>query len=605
MINRIPNIQKLLLLTLIFLPQLLFSQSYTYTSDDDFDKGTLIGLEHDTVPDQLQLTKESDTFPFIWVPNSNEGTVSKIDTKTGAELGRYRTSPLSSANPSRTTVDIDGNCWVGNRFTGTVVKIGLFENGQYKDRNNNGTIETSQDLNGDGDIAGGEILPWGDDECVLYEIIVIQGIEGTYAPGEYTGLYANDDWNPGPRGFAVDSMNNLWAGTYGTMKYYYIDGETGQILKTLDVSSVNHTAYGAIMDAHGILWSSGQNKNHLLCLNPIDDSFTTVAVGHFVYGLGIDKNDHLFVSGWEWKKLSRINVLTGIREWTKNGYHQSRGVAVTDDGDVWVANSWDGTVTRWSNDGIIEQNIYVGNTPTGVAVDAEGKVWVVNAGDEYVKRIDPSTNKIDLEKRIIGGYHYGYSDMTGIIARTITTNIGTWTVVHNAENENTSWGTISWNSYEPAGTLLKTRVRSSNDREIWSSWQDVVNSVPLTETPDGRYLQIEVTLQIESGDVSPILYDLTVTPAKGANCGYFYPNPYNPDREIGHFVLCEPGETTIDIFDGSNSHTITLKVTDQTIIQVPWDGKNSNEEVVSNGVYFYIIKPTSGENIVGKIGVTK
>lgn len=159
--------------------------SRTYTTDADFDEGVLVGVEHDTVPDQLQLSEEHVTLPFIWVPNLN-GTVSKIDTETGDELGRYRVVPPDlpgKGSPSRTTVDLEGNCWVGNRAAGTVVKIGLYEAGNWVDRNGDSICQTSQDLNEDGDITGGEILDWGEDECVLYEVLLIAGKEGTYAPG--------------------------------------------------------------------------------------------------------------------------------------------------------------------------------------------------------------------------------------------------------------------------------------------------------------------------------------------------------------------------------------------------------------------------------------
>jgi hypothetical protein len=105
-----------------------FVPSRTYTVDADFDEGTLVRVEHETVHDQLQLSNESGALPFIWVPNSNEGTVSKYDTVTGDELGRYWTGPASAGNgnPSRTTVDLEGSVWFGNRNTGTVVKIGLY-----------------------------------------------------------------------------------------------------------------------------------------------------------------------------------------------------------------------------------------------------------------------------------------------------------------------------------------------------------------------------------------------------------------------------------------------------------------------------------------------
>jgi streptogramin lyase len=485
----------------------------TYTTNADFDKGTLVGVEHEMVPDQLQLSVESTTLPFIWVPNSNEGTVSKVDTRTGRELGRYRTGPSTNGDPSRTTVDLYGNCWVGNRNTGTVVKMGLLENGQYMDRNYNGIIETSRDLNGDGDITGNEILSWASDECVIYEVVLIPGSEGTYIPGQYQGSYANDYWNPGPRGIAVDAYNNIWGGCYGSKKLYYIDGSTGQILKVIDVSSVNHTSYGAVVDEDGILWSSGQDKNHVLRLNPTNDSFVTIALPHHVYGLGLDRSGHLFVSGWQNSKLSRINVSTTTVDWTKDGVYESRGVACTDDGDVWTANSGPGTVTRWTNDGIVKATIPVGNQPTGVAVDAEGKVWVVDNGDEYIHRVDPDTNTVDLSKRIIGTTHYGYSDMTGIVSRTATTRIGTWSVIHNTKQFNSPWGVVSWTSSEPAGMFLKVRVRSSNDRQRWSLWEDVMNYKALRITPEGRYLQVMATLQSMEEEASPILYDLTVNPS--------------------------------------------------------------------------------------------
>lgn len=488
-------------------------QGKVYTINEDFDRGALVGVEYETVPDQLQLSAESVTLPFIWVPNSNEGTVSKVDTITGRELGRYRTGPGSDGNPSRTTVDLLGNCWVANRNTGTVVKIGLLENGQYMDRNWNGIIETSRDLDGDGDITGDEVLPWASDECVIYEIVLIAGAEGTYIPGQYLGTYTDNSWEPGPRGIAVDKSNNVWAGCFGTMKYYCIRNSDGLILKTVDVSSFNHTPYGAVMDENGILWSSGHNKSFVLRLDPTDDSVSTVNVGHYVYGLGLDRFGHLFISGWTDARLSRIDIHTGTVDWTKIAAYNSRGVTCTDDGDVWTADSDPNTVTRWSNDGVKLETITVGNTPTGVVVDALGKVWVVNNGDEYIHRIDPQTNMIDLSKRIIGTRHYGYSDMTGIISRTFTTTTGSWTVVHNTKVFDSQWGLISWNSYEPMGTSLAVEARSSNDRRNWSSWEQARSYSPLRNTPNGRYLQVKATFQSANRQDSPVIYDLTVNPS--------------------------------------------------------------------------------------------
>ena len=68
--------------------------------------------------------------PYLWVPNSGDGTVSKVDTVDMKELARYRTGPEDDAQdlqPVVAAVDLAGNCWVGNRGAGTVVKIGLSE----------------------------------------------------------------------------------------------------------------------------------------------------------------------------------------------------------------------------------------------------------------------------------------------------------------------------------------------------------------------------------------------------------------------------------------------------------------------------------------------
>ncbi len=493
-------------------------ESKIYSTTADFERGVLVGVDDQTKTDQLQLGTESTTLPFIWVPNSNESTVSKVDTRTGRELARYRTCPPGvNGNPSRTTVDLFGNCYVANRNTATIVKFGLFESGQFVDRNGDGLIQTSHDANGDGNISSDEMLPWSQDECILYEVVVIPGQENTCLPGAHAGSYIDNYWNPGPRGLAIDAKGNFWIGTHDTMTFYYVDGPSGKILKTIDVSSVNHTSYGAVIDSQGILWSSGYKDSgqcNVLRLNPADDSFSVINFNFHTYGLGLDQNNHLFVSGHQESKLARIDVLTMNVDWVVDSFHLSRGIAVTDDGDVWVAASEAGVVGRFSNDGLLKGTIPVGNTQAGVAIGASGKVWAVNYGDEYIHRIDPATSQVDLTKRIVGGTHYGYSDMTGIIARNETTRLGTWTVVHNSKVLHAAWGTVSWHTDDPAGTSVTVRVRSSNDQERWSNWESARNAIGLTNTPPGKYLQVEVAFQAGVTGASPVLYDLTVQPVR-------------------------------------------------------------------------------------------
>ena len=99
-------------------------------------------------------------------------------------------------------MDNNGNVWAGNRAEssdnkGSAVRIGLDENCQCVDRNNNGKIDTSTGL--------GDIKPWpntggadnnggvstAEDECII-----------NYVRTAATGA----------RSIAVDVNNNVWIG---------------------------------------------------------------------------------------------------------------------------------------------------------------------------------------------------------------------------------------------------------------------------------------------------------------------------------------------------------------------------------------------------------
>lgn len=567
-------------------------QGGTYTSNFDFEKGRVSGVEYTTVADQLQLTEKSAALRYLWVPNS-EGTISKVDVLTGRELGRYRTGPPEvNSQPSRTTVDLLGNCYVANRYSGTLVKVGLSELGQGIDRNGDGILQTSHDLNGDGDITGDELLAWGADECVLWETSLIPSAEGNFVPGTFTGPYQNDWGYPGVRGVAVDVHGNVWVGTLETKKFYYLDGTTGRILRFVDVSPVNHRTYGAVLDRSGILWASSHDRNEVLRLDPATGAFTVIPLGHFSYGISVDRQGHVFVSGWNSSRLSRLDSATATIDWSVAAENEGRGVAVTDDGDIWTAHSGPGLVVRRSNTGAFKASIPAGNQPTGVAVDSRGMIWAVGLGDEYIRRIDPSRNVVDLTKRILcayrEGYHYGYSDMTGNMARNSTTRIGFWTVVHNGKVPNVPWGLLTWQGDEPDGTTIGVRVRSSNNQQTWSLWESVRNGVALHATPPGQFLEIEVTLQSSRPEATPVFYGLTVQPASEANYGVkVYTQDFTGDvgpewsanlvavtPTGGRRFLGEFGNQTVTLtLNNLPPHAAATVVFDQFVIR-GWDGNS-------------------------------
>ena len=235
-----------LLLGVVTLPaSAALTASRTYTLDADFDEGVLSNVVHST-PDQLQLDDTTTPFHFIWVAVSSKGTIVKIDTDTGEVLGEYWTSPEGQPkDPSRTTVDLNGNVWNTNRAGHSVVHVGLKENGQCVDRDGDG-IETSTGL--------GDVLPWpntggadtnggvstAEDECILNYVLV-------------------DAW--GTRHLSITPGNDVWVSGFGSTNwgvFNLLDGDTGAILRREPAlgGGVGYGGYGGLIDKNGVIWSA-------------------------------------------------------------------------------------------------------------------------------------------------------------------------------------------------------------------------------------------------------------------------------------------------------------------------------------------------------------
>jgi uncharacterized repeat protein (TIGR01451 family) len=473
-----------------------------YTLDTDFDQGVLFNVNHDAPNhDELRLNRITEPFPFIWVAASARGTVVKIDTVTGQILGEYFSAPQGRGrNPSRTTVDLNGNVWVGNRDEGdggrgSVVHIGLKEAFQCVDRNGNGVIDTSNGL--------GDIRPWPNtggadnnggvstaaDECII-----------NYARVNGTAT----------RTVAITPENDLWVGGWGNRRHDLLDGETGAILDSIAPPC---GGYGGLVDRQGVLWSASD----LLRYDPRTGQMDCLAATWNSYGLGLDSQGRIWNTQADAGTVTVLSPEGEILDVFPTGGWISTGLAITPDDNVWIANRGPHTITRLSNEGDLLATIPVGNTPTGVAVDNNGKVWATNLGSDNVMRIDPATNKVDLTVSLgPGAGPYNYSDMTGAVVLGKTAPQGHWTVNHDSGQAGTRWGRVRWSSYEPPGSSVAVRARTAEAvgglaaREFLDLEKGIESGVP-----DGRYLQVEVTLHPSPAGETPIVYDVTVETRSG------------------------------------------------------------------------------------------
>jgi YVTN family beta-propeller protein len=454
-----------------------------YTLDADFDQGTLVNVNHNAPNiDQLQLDSQATPFNFIWVAASARGTIVKIDTQSGAILGEYLSAPNGRArNPSRTTVDGNGNVWTANRDeavgdSGSAIKIGLIENGQCVDRNGDGDIDTSTGLgdirpwpNGGGIDDGGGVST-AEDECIL--------------------IYQRLPNAPNARHVSVDAQNNVWVGGYPFVPttFHKLNGATGAIMASF---SPQCGGYGGLIDGNNVLWSAAISQNVLLRYDLNTNASSCIGAAQS-YGLGIDTNGFIWNAMWTNNTVAKISSAGAIQPGfpVPTGGSASRGVVITpSDNHVWIANSNSNTVTRLDNNGLLLATIFVGNTPTGVAVDGAGKVWVTNLGSDDVMRINPATNSVDLTVPLgAGAGPYNYSDMTGstLIA---PPNTGTWTVVHDSAILDAVWGFVTWTALTPGDSSLQVYAASSTDGVTFSAEEMVTNGLDLS-VPDGSQRRI-------------------------------------------------------------------------------------------------------------------
>ena len=491
--------------------------SENYTINGEFDLGTLINVNHD-VPfiNQLQLNSSGGALGFIWVAASARGTIVKIDTATGAVLGEYLSAPDGRGrNPSRTTVDANGNVWSGNRAEntggqGSVVHVGLEENGQCEDRDGSGAIETSTGL--------GDIKPWlnpagvdnaggvssAEDECIIHYVRVA---------GDFV------------RHVSVDANNNVWtAGNFGADNSFDLVSPTGTILAS--TGDLACGGYGGLVDSNGVLWSANRGPGSLSLLRyDTNNTITTADDSHSClsapnsYGMDLDSAGNLWHSQWTSNTIIKYSPAGVILNTYSTGGVNSRGVAITADNNVWIPNSNSNTVTRLSPTGVLLATIPVGSTPTGVSVDAAGKVWATNRDSDNASRINPSTDTVDLTVSMgAGAGPYNYSDMTGNTVIAAPDN-GSWTVQFDSGAAGTNWGFVTWND-EPQGetpgdSSLTVEARTSEDASIWTAWDAVSYNVDLT-VADGRYIQVRVIFSRDTvAGLSPILSDLTISTSSG------------------------------------------------------------------------------------------
>ena len=476
----------------------MFTQGEGQTFEFEITPETAQGVNK---TDNGGLTLDSSTLeiPFIWIANSGEGTVSKLNTKTGCEVARYKVCN----DPSRTAVDLDGNGIMACRGDGGVAKIAVFQN-DCIDKNGNGKIDTSADNDDNCVISGGEMV--GSDECILWLV---------YPDGATVA-----------RAAGVDKDNNVWVGFHSSHRIRKLNGDTGQSMKSFNVQG---RPYGLAIDSEGTIWyASRSGSNGVGKVHPENGEQAFYHPNGDPYGIAVDPFGKVWVALYGAQKIARLDPDTGQFWHSPNlGFGGTRGVAVSvihgPDGKiaqsrVYTAHSGTGRVSVLDAQTLQHLGaINLGNGglgPVGVAIDSTNHIWSVNQSASSAYKIDPDTWQVVLKKNV-GSHPYTYSDMTGYALKTITAPVGVYrTKIEGWLGSDTLWKSIIVEATTPGAgvTWIEINYRGANSKEALADapWIGPFgpfppDNFPLEANVTADFLEVEIRMYTDDPTLLPVL----------------------------------------------------------------------------------------------------
>jgi len=477
----------------------------------------------------VTLSQNSFLPPYLWAANHTHNTVTRFNTDTDQEEGIY----WVGANPSRTAVDLDGNVWIGGRDDGRLTKI-FWNEESCQDRNGNGTIETSRNVNGIVALVNSSADPMAD-ECVAYSaqpnpsLPSIRGIAAGPDGMVWIGYSGGGVQSIDPHSFALGP---------------YVPA-TGAPLFAPDANGVQQPlqgqtgntggVYGLVIDSAGQLFTSSFNRDTLAQFDTRTGQWVAMytGIGCGTYGIAVDGRNRIWLGAWP--NGSGVGMFdyntrrhhcfgvpagtpavngTSVQVWmpanggsAPNSTFQTTGVgAEPATGHIWasffpigfngrlVVNEQDYSQSRWYFIGTTKDangNALpgVGTDLRGIGFDRNGYGWTLGLASDRVFKIDPeNTNHPDdpgaahraaslPEGRPIGvGTHYTYSDFTGSTVLSFTAPRGFWHYVFDTGFVAAQVDAIDWEASAPEGTAVGLRIRARDRNGNLGPWLPAENN---------------------------------------------------------------------------------------------------------------------------------
>jgi hypothetical protein len=331
----------------------------------------------------------------IWIANSVESTISRVDTETLVETGRFLTRPDANGSPSRTSVGLDGDVAVANRSGGLTKFYG--DLADCTDLDGDGVIETSSDSTP---------LAWDDEECRAWHIPMAytsqRPVAWTSGTTSADGCSRDEE-----RIWTAGVINNL------VVEVVLVDGEAGVILDSVQLPEVVpnfYGLYGGAVDANNDFWASQLGVGDLVHVDVDDLSYETFPMPVSGYGITVGPSGYVFTCSTQ---VGRFDPVT--QTWATAQVGGSGGCMEDDAGFLWMASQ--PVVAVDVNTLTVAATYPVPEYVHGVSVDFQGHVWGVGM-QTTAYRLDPGSGALDTVTGFNGPYTY--SDMTGFALASVS-----------------------------------------------------------------------------------------------------------------------------------------------------------------------------------------
>jgi streptogramin lyase len=436
----------------------------------------------------------------VWVANSGDGTISRIDAATAIEVARYATG---GSEPSRVAIDYRGDAWVANReFDGisTVTKIA-------------GDRARCVDDEGDGlttSTGPGDVLPFGDDECVLFRTEV-GGV------GEVARALAID----GDLGLDAASGGNAWVGLHDGQAVVVVEGVSGDVLERIETPGFS--PYGGAFDAWGTLFLSSRDgyiaRIDRGVVPRVPEIIEVPLACYLLYGLTVDARGRVMATGFSCDDLVTYDPRRGSFRHLITA-ESPRGISIGD-GDLFVAHTA-GSLSRIDADAravLAEHDLTSADAEPfesiGVGVDGFGQVWIASGqggpgGVGVATRVSADDGAI-LAQVPVGLAPHTQGDLTGAELRGGFVPEGEAThVFSGCIDGQTDWRNLHLAALAGPRGSVEVAIRHASTETALSgaSWSVLgtfaVDPSPYPlDVPEGGVLEVRLVLRTEDRDGAP------------------------------------------------------------------------------------------------------